>query len=82
MRVLECLEVVRSRAGIVRELARSSRSKFKRVWHQFITVQFPRHQFGWKDRSVQFGAPGPSASVQFSSVLSAQFSNSSDPDSY
>ena len=54
-----------TRAGRLRELVRSSRSKFKLVWRQFSTVQFPRHQFVWKVRSVQFGALGPSASVQF-----------------
>ena len=57
-----------SRAGRVRELTRFFRSKFKMVWHQFITVQFPSHQFDWKARSAQFGASGPSAAVQFSSV--------------
>ena len=51
-----------ARAG---EIVRSYRSKFKLVSHQFSTVQFPRHQFVWKVRSVQFAAPGPSASVQF-----------------
>ena len=35
------------------------------VWHQFGTVQFPSHQFLRKLRPVQFGARGPSASVQF-----------------
>ena len=34
-----------ARAGRVRELTRSSLSKFKMVWHQFSTVQFPSHQF-------------------------------------
>ena len=55
------------RAGTVRELTRFSRSKFKMVWHQFSTVQFPSHQFVWEVRSVQFRACGRSASVQFSS---------------
>ena len=32
-----------TRAGRVRKLARSSRSKFKMVWHQFSTAQFPSH---------------------------------------
>ena len=63
-----------TRAGRVRELTRSSRSKFKMVWHQFSTVQFPCLQLVWKVRSVQFGAS--SASVQFSSVQ-ARFSPSS-----
>ena len=73
-----------TRAGRVRELARSSRSKFTLVWHQFSTVQFPRHQFVWKVLSTQFGSPGPSASVQsvqFSSVHSVQSTNFSGPDS-
>ena len=59
------------RAGRVRELPRSSRSRLKMVWHQFSIVQFPSHQFVWKARSVQVGARGPNASVQsvqFSSV--------------
>ena len=34
-----------ARAGRVLELARSSRPKFNLVWHQFSTVQFPRHNF-------------------------------------
>ena len=38
--------------------ARSSYSKFKLVWHKFITVQFAWHQLVWKVCSVQFGAPG------------------------
>ena len=50
------------------------RSKFKLVWHQFSTVQFPRHHFVWKVHSVQFGALGQSASIQF-----VQFTNSSGP---
>ena len=52
-------------ARIVRELTMSSRSKFKMVWHQFSTVQFPIHQFVGKVRSVQFGTRRPSTSVQF-----------------
>ena len=63
-----------TRAGRVRELARSSHSKVKLVWHQFSIVQFPRHQFVWKARSVQFGATGPSASVQL-----VQFSSQTLP---
>ena len=54
-----------TRAGRVRELPRSSRPKFKLVWHQFSNVQFARHRFVWKVRSVQFGAPGPRPSLQF-----------------
>ena len=51
-------EQVGTRAGRVRELTRSSRSKFKMVWHQFSSVQFPSHQFVRKVRSVQFlGSP-------------------------
>ena len=59
------------------------RSKFKLVWHQFRKVQFSRWQFVWKARSVQFGDPGPSASIQFiqfssfSSVHSVQSTKSS-----
>ena len=34
-----------TRAGRVRELPRSSRSRFKMVWHQYST---------WKVRSIQF----------------------------
>ena len=64
---------VATRAGRVRELMRSFRSKFKMVWQQFSTVQFPGHQFVRKVRSVQFGTWGPSASVQFNSVQ-ARFS--------
>ena len=33
------------RAGRVRELMTSSRSKFKMAWHQFSTVQFTSDQF-------------------------------------
>ena len=54
-----------TRAGRVRELAGSARSELKLVWYQFSTVQFPRHQFVWKIRSAQFGAPGQSVSVRF-----------------
>ena len=60
--------ILSTRAGRVRELKRSSRSKFKMVWYQFNTVQFPSHQFVWKVRTVQFRVWGRSASVQFSSV--------------
>ena len=49
--------VCQIRAGRVRELTRSSRSKFKIVSYQFSTVQFPSLHFDWKARSVQFGAP-------------------------
>ena len=42
------------RAGRVHELSRSSRSKFKMVLHQFISVQFSSRQLAWKVRSVQF----------------------------
>ena len=45
--------MLNTKAGTVRELTRSSRSKFKMVWHQFSTVQFPSHQFVWKVRTVQ-----------------------------
>ena len=61
---------VQSRAGRVRELTRPSHSKFKMIWHQFGTVQFPSHQFVWKVRPVQCGAREPSASVQFNSSSS------------
>ena len=67
--------VSRVGAARVRELTRSSRPKFKKVWQQFSTVQFPSHQLDWKVRSVQFGAWWPSASVQFSSVHSVRFTN-------
>ena len=50
------------RAGRGRKLTMSSCLKFKIAWHQFSTAQFPRHQFVWKVRSVQFGARGPRAS--------------------
>ena len=60
----------RIRTGRVRELARSSRSKVKMIWHQFSTVQFPNHHFVWKVCSVRFVVRGPSASVQFSSFIS------------
>ena len=43
------------------------------VWHQFIIVQFPGHQFDWKVRSVQLGARLQSAFVQFGSVQFIQF---------
>ena len=48
-----CLD---GRTGRFRELAMSSSSLFKMVWHQFRTVQFPSHQFDKIVRSVQFGA--------------------------
>ena len=51
--------VVLIRTGRVRELTRSSRSKFKMVWHQFSTNHYPNHQFVWEVRSVQFGTRGP-----------------------
>ena len=56
------------RAGRVHELTESSHSKFKMIWHQFSTVQFPSNQLVWKVCSVQFWACGPSASIQLSSV--------------
>ena len=43
------------RAGRVRELTKSSRSKFKIVWRQFNADQFIGHQLVWKVRSVQLG---------------------------
>ena len=43
------------RAGRVRELTKSSRSKFKIVWRQFNADQFLGHQLVWKVRSVQLG---------------------------
>ena len=47
-----------TRAGKICELTRSSHSKFTIVWHQFITVQLPSHQFVWKVRSVRLlGSP-------------------------
>ena len=51
--------VVLGRAGRVRVLARSSRSKLKMPWRQFCTVQFPSHQFVLGVRSVQFGTRRP-----------------------
>ena len=60
--------VVVGKARRVRELAGSCRSKFKLARHPFSIVQFPKHQFVWKVRSVEFGTPGPSTSVQCSSV--------------
>ena len=67
---------VTTRAGRVRELTSSSRSKFKMALHQFSSiVQFPSHQSDWKVRSVQFGARWPSASVQFGSIHSVHFTN-------
>ena len=62
-----------NRVGKVRELTRTSRSKFEMVWHRFSTVQFPSRQFVWKVRSVQFGAREPSDSVQF--AQSSSFSS-------
>ena len=44
------------RSGRVRELTRSSRLKFKMVWHQFSTVRCHSHQLVWKVRSFQFDA--------------------------
>ena len=40
------------------------------VLYQLSTVQFPNHQFVWKVCSVQFGAWGLSASVQFIHFIS------------
>ena len=69
---------VGSRTGSVRELGMSSHPKFKHIWHQFNTVQFPRRGlFG-----VQFGSRHLGQVPPFSSVHSAQFTNSSGLDSY
>ena len=65
-----------SRAGRVRELARS-RSKFKLVWHQFSTVQLSIHHFVWKVHLFSSGHRGQ----VFSSFSSVQFTNCSGPDS-
>ena len=59
-----------ARTGRVRELTKSSRSKFKMVWHQVSTVQLPSNQIVWKVCSVQFGAWEPSASAQFVQFIS------------
>ena len=59
--------------------------KFKLVWNQFRTVQFPRHQFVLKVRSVQFGAPRRGQVppfISFSSVHSVQFTSGPDVDLY
>ena len=70
---------ITTRAGRVRGLTRSRRSKFKTAWHQFSTVQFLSYQVVLKVRSVHvMGAivfkysassvPGTPSSVQLSSV--------------
>ena len=50
------INIIYTRAGIVRELTRPLRSKFKMAWLQFSTIQFPNHKLGWKVCSAQFGA--------------------------
>ena len=70
---LKSLREVGSRARRILEFTRSTRSEFKMVLHQFITVQFPSHQFVWKVCSVQLAARRQRASekfVQFSSFSS------------
>ena len=53
------------RAGSVRELLRSSSSKFMRLWLQFSIVQFPSSNLLWKVRSVQFNKVPLISKVQF-----------------
>ena len=54
-----------------------SRLKFKMIWHQFSTVQFPRHQFG---KFVQVSLGNWGQVPPFNSVHSVQFTNSFDSD--
>ena len=65
------------RAGSVRELLRSSSSKFIRLWLQFSLVQFPSSNLLWKVRSVQLNKVPLISKVQFVQfkVQSVQFSS-------
>ena len=77
-----------TRAGRVRELTKSSRSKFKIVWHQFSTVlvtglsgKFVQFRLGHGDqrlRSVQFSS-GSVRSIEPLLVLGGERNSSRSP---
>ena len=73
-----------TRTGRVRELTRSSRSKFKMIRYQFSAAQVSSFNIFWKVCNVQFSSGYEDQVPPFSSfslVHSVQLTNPSGPDS-